>query len=103
VKAQWTPSPEQMQQLTQKWMGWVNDLKKNGHAEKGGERLEASGKVVRGKAKNVSDGPFIEVKDAIQGYLMVEAVDMNQAVELSKGCPVFEIDGSVEIRPILSM
>jgi hypothetical protein len=84
-------SPEQMQQLTKKWMGWAETLKKNGHFKQAGERLDGTGNVVRGKSKIVTDGPFVEAKD------------LNQAVELSKGCPILEGDGSVEIRPIVSM
>jgi hypothetical protein len=101
--AQWPPSPEQMKQAMKKWMGWMDSLKKNGHIKTGGERLDRTGKVVRGKATAVTDGPYVEVKDSIQGYLLVEAKDIDQAVELSKGCPVLEGDGTVEIRPIVSM
>ena len=64
-------SPEQMQQLTKKWMGWTETLKKNGHFKQAGERLDGTGKVVRGKAKLVTDGPFVEAKDSIGGYMVV--------------------------------
>ncbi len=101
--AKWSPSPEQMQQAMKKWMDWKDILEKNGHIKQLGERLDGTGKVVRGKAKAVTDGPYVEVKDSIQGYMLVEAKDMDQAVELSKGCPVLEGDGTVEIRPIVSM
>ena len=96
-------SPEQMQQLTKKWMGWADTLKKNGHFKQAGERLDEAGKVVRGKSKIITDGPFVEAKDSIGGYMLVEAKDLAQAVELAKGCPILEGDGSVEIRPIVSM
>jgi len=69
----------------------------------GGERLDEAGKVVRGKSKIITDGPFVEAKDSIGGYMLVEAKDLAQAVELAKGCPILEGDGSVEIRPIVSM
>ncbi|MFL6622752.1 MAG: YciI family protein [Sulfurifustaceae bacterium] len=95
-------SPEQMQQTTKKWMDWRDALEKKGHVVRLGERLDGAGKVVRGKAKLVTDGPYIEVKDFIQGQMLIEAKDMDQAVELSKGCPVLESDGSVEIRPLYS-
>jgi hypothetical protein len=96
-------SPEQMQQTMKKWMDWIETLKKSGHVKALGERLDQTGKVVRGKTKTVTDGPYVEVKDAVGGYMLVEAKDMNQAVELSKGCPILEVDGTVEIRPIASM
>jgi hypothetical protein len=96
-------SPEQMQQTMKKWMDWKDTLEKNGHVKQFGERLDGTGKVVRGKAKAVTDGPFVEVKDFIQGYILIEASDLDQAVELAKGCPILESDGTVEIRPFVSM
>ena len=66
-------SPEQMQQTMKKWMDWKDTLKKNGHVKQLGERLDGTGKVVRGKAKAVTDGPYVEVKDFIRGYMLVEA------------------------------
>jgi len=96
-------SPEQMQQTLKKWMDWKDTLEKNGHINQFGERLDGTGKVVRGKAKTVTDGPYIEVKDFIGGYMLVEARDIDQAVELARGCPVLESDGTVEIRPFVSM
>ncbi|MCI0413342.1 YciI family protein [bacterium] len=96
-------SAEQMQQTMKKWMAWKETLEKSGHIKQLGERLDATGKVVRGKMKAVTDGPYVEVKDSIQGYMLVEANDMDQALELAKGCPILEGDGTVEIRPFVSM
>jgi len=96
-------SPEQMQQTTKKWMGWMATLEKNGHIKQLGERLDGTGKVVRGKAKAVTDGPYVEVKDAVGGYVLIEAKDMDQAVELAKGCPILESEGTVEVRPFASI
>jgi hypothetical protein len=95
-------SPEQMQQMVKKWMDWRDTLQKNGHIKQLGERLDQTGKVVRGKSKTVTDGPFVEVKDFIQGYMMMEAGDLDQAVEFAKGCPILEGDGTVEVRPFFS-
>jgi len=96
-------SPEQMQQAMKKWVSWIDSLKTNGHIKQMGERLDGSGKVVRGRAKVVTDGPYIEAKDSVGGFMLIDAGDMDQAVELSKGCPILEIEGTVEIRPIVSM
>jgi hypothetical protein len=96
-------SPEQMQQTVKKWMEWKTGLEKNGHSIQLGERLDVVGKVVRGKSKTVTDGPYVEVKDSIQGYMLLEAKDLDLALELAKGCPILERDGTVEVRPFLSM
>ena len=96
-------SPEKMQQVMQKWMNWLKDLGARGHIKDQGQPLEQAGKVVRGRQKTITDGPYAETKDVIGGYTLVEAKDLDQAVELSKGCPVFESDGAVEVRPIAKM
>ena len=96
-------SPEQMQQTVKRWMEWKDGLQKNGHTVQLGERLEVTGKVVRGKHKSVTDGPYVEVKDSVQGYMLLEAKDLDSALELAKGCPVLDRDGTVEVRPFVSM
>jgi hypothetical protein len=97
------PSPEEMERRTKAWMSWMDGLRKEGHLIKAGERLDGTGKVVRGKAKAVTDGPYAEAKDTIGGYLLVEARDLDHAAELAKGCPILESEGMVEVRPIVSM
>lgn len=101
--AETRPSPEQIEQLTRLWMSWMETLRASGHLVKAGERLDRTGKVVRGRAKVVTDGPYAESKDTIGGYLLMEAANLDEAVELSKGCPIFESDGIVEVRPLASL
>jgi hypothetical protein len=93
-------SPEQMQKTMEKWVSWFKELGAKGHLKDPGHPLEHVGKVVRGKKKIVNDGPYAEAKDVVGGYIVVEATDLSQAVELSKGCPILEVEGSVEVRPI---
>src|ERR1700733_9016192 len=92
--------PEHTQQVVQKWMAWFKQLGHNGHIKNPGHPLERTGKLVKGSQKTVTDGPFAESKDIVGGYTLVEARDLDQAVELSKGCPIFEGEGTVEVRPI---
>ena len=96
-------SPERMQQMMQKWMAWLKELGDNGHIKDQGQPLERTGKLVKGRQKIVTDGPFPEAKDVVGGYTVIEAQDLAQAVELSKGCPIFEADGAVEVRPAMKM
>lgn len=97
-------SAEQMEQRMKAWMTWLDGLRRAGHLASPGERLDAGGKLVRGKGRTITDGPYAEAKDTIGGYSIVEAKDLAQAVELSKGCPILEGDGGfVEVRPIVPM
>ena len=96
-------SPAEMERKLKAWMSWMEDLERAGHLVARGERLELKGKVVSGKSRTVTDGPYAETKDTIGGYLIVQARDLEQAVELTQGCPLFDRDGLIEVRPILSM
>jgi hypothetical protein len=93
-------SPEQMQKTMEKWRTWFKGLGEKGHLKDIGHPLEHSGKVVRGNQKSMTDGPFAEAKDVVGGFSLIQAKDLNQAVELSKTCPILEVGGSVEVRPI---
>ena len=47
----------------------------------------------------VTDGPFLETKEVIAGFFVVEAADLDQAVAIGKLLPI--MDGAVEVRPLL--
>ena len=79
-------SPEQMQKTMHKWVAWFKELGANGHIKDPGHPLERTG-------KGVHDGPYAEAKDIVGGYTLIEADDLTQAVELSKGCPILEAGG----------
>jgi len=93
-------SPEQTQQHTQLWLKWFKELGAQGLIKDPGHPLENTGKVVRASHRIVTDGPYAEAKDVVGGYILVEARDLAHAAELSKGCPILEVGGSVEVRPV---
>ena len=64
-------SPEKAQQMMQKWMAWLKQLTEGGHIKDQGQPLERTGKLVKGKQKTVTDGPFAEAKDVVGGYTLV--------------------------------
>ena len=87
----------------QRWVNWLQELSEKGHIKDQGQPLEPDGKVVRGRQRAVTDGPYPESKDIVGGYTLVEAKDLAQAAELAGGCPIFEYDGLVEVRPVMKM
>jgi hypothetical protein len=96
-------SPEQMQQQMQRWMGWMKELTDKGHIKDRGRPLEPTGKLVSGTPKTITDEPFAEAKDVVGGYTLVQARDLSHAVELTLGCPILDIGGFVEVRPVMQM
>jgi hypothetical protein len=47
-----------------------------------------------------TDGPFVEIKESIGGYLLFEADDLDAAIELAARIPASRLGGAVEVRPI---
>jgi hypothetical protein len=96
-------TPDQAQKSMEAWLAWMRELEAGGHVKDPGQPLERAGKVVRG-AGMVTDGPFIETKDLVLGYMVLIARDLAHAAELAAGCPMIQGGGgAVEIRPVASM
>jgi hypothetical protein len=83
----------------QRWITWMQGLGQQGILA-GGDSLNLNGKQVKGQSKVVTNEPFIVATEMVNGYLVVNAKDIDEAVEISKGCPIFEEDGSVEVRQV---
>jgi hypothetical protein len=96
-------SPEKAQQNMQKWRSWMDELQKKGELKNIGQPLEDDGRLVAGKKKLVTDGPYAETKDLIGGYSLILARDLDHAAKIASGCPVLESGGSVEVRQIRQM
>jgi hypothetical protein len=93
-------SAEQLQRQIERYMSWIEKLRGEGRFV-AGEPLDETGKVLSGKnGSTVTDGPFTESKEEVGGYFIIRATDIEAAVELSKSCPIFANNGTVEVRPI---
>ena len=95
-------SPEAMQANMGKWMAWIDKLKTTDQYV-AGEPLLPGGKLISGKNKNVTDGPYTEGKEVVGGFFIIKAADINEAVEISKDCPDYEAGGSVQVRQVIKM
>lgn len=96
-------SPEEQQKHMGEWTNWMQGL-----AEKGqlidGLPLHGAGKQVSGGGSVITDGPFAEGAEVVGGYLMVKAETLEEATEMSKGCPILQADdGHIEVREIMNM
>ena len=75
----------------------------NGPAIAGGNALQPTTTATSirpdGAGFTVTDGPFLETKEALGGYYLIEAADLDEAISISKGIPMPA--GGVEIRPVV--
>ena len=102
-EAAWeSASPETTEQIHR---GHGAFAEKNGPAIAGGNALQptTTATTVRPDGADgftVTDGPFVETKEALGGYYLIEAADLDEAIALAKQVPV--VSGGLEVRPILT-
>jgi hypothetical protein len=94
------PSPEQMQQMYAAYSTWMETFQER--IADIGTKLAGSGKVLT--AAGVADGPFIEAKEVVGGYMIVSAPDYERALEVVQASPMIHMPGiSLEVREMVSM
>ncbi|GAA1512134.1 YciI family protein [Dactylosporangium maewongense] len=65
----------------------------------GGNALQAVATATSIRGDVVTDGPFVETKEVLGGYYVIEAKDLDEALEIAKLCPARF--GGVEVRPVM--
>jgi hypothetical protein len=90
-------TPEAMQLASQKWQEWIRAGVQKGWLLEPGDALKQEGRVIKAP-KVVTDGPFVESKEIVGGYSIVQAETIEAATDLAKSCPVLLFGASVEVR-----
>jgi len=96
------PSPEQLQNMMKNWQNWMGGIAARNKLVSSGNRLSNEGKVLT-PGDVITNGPYVEIKELIGGYIMISADSLEEAAEISKGCPILSVGGSVEVRPVVPM
>jgi hypothetical protein len=104
-EANWaSASKEQGEAIMGEYVAFTEDIRKSGHLL-GGEALQPTQTATTVRVRNgkvsTTDGPFAETKEQLGGYYLVEAKDLNDAIQVAARIPGAK-DGSVEVRPIMS-
>ena len=95
-------SPELLQAQMGKWMAWIDKLNKVGKYE-AGEPLLPGGKLIKGKNKTVTDGPYTEGKEVVGGFFLIKAENMDEAVKICDDYPDYDYDGSIQVRQVMKI
>ena len=90
---------EQMQARMKLWENWFGNIAAQGRYMPG-KRLADGGKVLK-QSGLITDGPFVEIKEQLLGFISVKAENMDEAITLAHGCPIFGQGGTVEIRTVI--
>jgi hypothetical protein len=97
---------DEMNRLMDEHDAFNSDLVRSGHLLDTNplERVEAAATVrVRNGTLSVTDGPFAETKEQLGGYYLIEARDLNEAVQVAARIPVATRAATIEVRPIRDM
>lgn len=93
-------SPDEMQQLIEAHVGWSEKIAEKGMLL-GGEGLEADGKFIVGNDSVVKDGPYMEAKEIVGGFYLLQANSLEDVIEVAKECPCHLWGGKTEIRAVV--
>ena len=92
----------EMDGLMQEYFAFTKDIQKSGNLLGGNDlqpvRTATTVRVRNGKA-STTDGPFAETKEQLGGYYLIEARDLNEAIQIASRIPSARL-GSIEVRPI---
>jgi hypothetical protein len=97
-----TFSPEELQNLVERYAGWTKGLATRGKLLGGQKLRDGEGRVLKkqGGETSVVDGPYAELKEVIGGAFHIVAEHYDEAVEIARNCPHLEYGGAIEVRQI---
>ena len=97
-------SPAEEEAWTAEIGAWYEKYGAAGKLAAGGERLQGTKTARTVRAAGVTDGPFMETKEVLGGFSVLEAASMDEAVEIAKTWPRVDRGWmTIEIRPVYDM
>jgi hypothetical protein len=95
-------TPEVMEKRMNAYRPWMEKMTQAGRYKSGAPLEPGTGRLLKDKQTVLTDGPFLESKEIIGGYVIVLAKDYNEAVELAKECPLLD-HCQLEVRKLGKM
>jgi hypothetical protein len=95
--------PAESDAIMSEYFQFTDDIRKNGKYL-AGEALQPTATATTVRVRNgkisTTDGPFAETKEQLGGFYLIEAVDLNDAIQVASRIPSARM-GSIEIRPVI--
>lgn len=90
-------SPEELQKRLEEYREWVQTVQEHYVTA---NRLEREGALITGNGEVKTDGPFLESKEIIAGYIIIQAADLEAATKISLSCPLLKYF-EIMVRPMV--
>src|SRR5258708_37714459 len=94
------PSQEEMKTIGAHWGAFIGELAQSGKLVTG-YRPGTEGRTISGSAKTAKEGTNGD-KEVVSSIFVIKAANMEEAAEIAKKCPIYEMDGSVEVRAVIN-
>ena len=95
-----TATPEVLGEVMEAHNRFAAGVEQLGAKLLGGEALQDTSTATSVRGSDVTDGPFVETKEALGGYYLIDAPDLDTALAVGKVCPARF--GGVEVRPVMT-
>jgi hypothetical protein len=103
TEARWaTMSKDEGERIMKEYFAFTDDIRKSGHMLAGESLMPTSSATtvrIRNGKLGTTDGPFAETKEQLGGFYMIEAKDLNEAIQIGGRIPGAKT-GSIEVRPV---
>jgi hypothetical protein len=93
-------TPEEQQSLMGVWEKWMDNIIERNNLVSRGNRLGADGRVIK-NGVIATNGPYVELKEMIGGYIIIRADSIDEAADIAKSAPVVGV-GTIEVRGLFS-
>jgi len=94
------PTPEEMKEIMDRFSQWMEGMQAKGIVV-GTSGLEVAGAVLRGpKGTSMTDGPYLEAKEIVGGYVILKVANLQAAINQARACPGLDYRMAVEVRPV---
>lgn len=98
-------SPTELAALDNESLDFDDEMRRSGHFVEG-QALQPTRTAtilrVRNGKVSTTDGPFIETKEQVGGFVLIEAKDLNEAIQVAAKIPVARY-GAIEVRPVMEL
>ena len=81
-----------------RWNEWFGGIAADGRLADMNICLDMPVKVLKASGI-ITDGPFVEIRERLIGFIVISADSLDEAITIAHGCPILDINGSVEVRP----
>jgi hypothetical protein len=94
-------NPEFLPRMFERYMAWIRELRDSGRLVMSEKLSDQTGRRLTVRGGEVTDGPFIESKDAVGGIFIIEAASLDEATQVARSCPGLTLqNGYVEVRVV---